>query len=363
MVVRSDHSTFGGSGAERWAQCPGSIGLAAQVGNPPSESEYATEGTRAHAVAERILTGWTPPLGEDPEMVHHAYTYAAGVNVYRELYGAPQIRVELKVISKFHRGVGGTIDALLVAHKSKTVIVIDYKYGAGVSVSPADNAQLKFYAMLALESLEEDHPDIWSYNVIMAIFQPRGADTGWKEWALPGRLLDLHRTHTYGRIQAIKLGAADLNPGKHCRWCEAQAVCPKFAEEYVEPFFPLTPIDQLSNAQIYDLYRKGESLSQYLKSLEAYIKTQCQVFGTFESYTLARGRGQTKFLNPIAIQAEYPQDQYPAFYTPPQLKTPKQILELHPELKRDLEGCYTQVTYDKLITNEHRDYTDMLDDE
>lgn len=362
MVLLEEHSTFGGSSAKRWGQCPGSITFASQTGPHPATSEYAEEGTLAHSVAEKILSGWAPPSHIDQDMVRYGRQYAAGVNMYKDLYGALGIEVEKKVISNRYPDVGGTIDALIDARRARTIVVIDYKYGAGIPVSPVKNEQLMFYGALALESLLPAYDGLFVGDVTFGIFQPRGVDTGWKDWSIPGEDLFEFKNTIYQRVENIKAGDTSLKAGEHCRFCEAKPVCPTYFKEYIEPLVPRTPIERLTNAQIHDIYKKSENLSSYIKQLGEYIKTQCVAFGSFESYVVGTGKGQTSWLNPIQIQAAFPQSKYPGMYKT-ELKTPKQTLELYPNLKQELEGQYKQIEYPKLITNETPDYTDMLDDE
>lgn len=362
MVLEADHSTFGGSSAERWGKCPGSLILARQIPTTPEESPYAAEGTRAHTVAERILSGWEPPPTADAEMVTHARNYAAGVEAYKEIYNAFSIDVERKVISNRYPDVGGTIDAIVDARRARRIIVCDYKFGAGVPVSPVNNEQLQFYAALALEYMFPSFDGLFAGDVTLAIFQPRSEDAGWKEWETSGEEIYKYKLGMYERVEAVKQGDVTLEPGKHCRWCEAKPVCPAFHEEYIKPLLPMTPVAQLKNAQIHDIYKLAPQLTQYMKTLESYIKAQCVAFGSFESYTVAKGKGQTRWLNPIAIEAGFPPNKNPGMYNTT-LRTPKQILEMYPELSLDLEGQYTQTTYDKLVTNEAIDYPDFLDDE
>lgn len=362
MVLAAEHSTFGGSSAERWGKCPGSLILARQIVTPSDESPWAAEGTEAHSVAERILSGWAPPSTVDPDMVRHGQNYAAGIHVYKELYGALTIGVERKVISNRYPDVGGTIDALVDARKARTIVICDYKFGAGVPVSPVDNEQLKFYAALALESMFPETDGQFAGDVILSIFQPRSVDAGWKEWGTDGQDIYRYKLGMYERVEAVKQGDVSLEPGKHCRWCEAKPVCPAFHDEYIAPLLPMTPVARLKNAQIHDLYKAAPQLSQYIKSLEAYVKAQCVAFGSFESYTIAKAKGQTKWLNPIAIEAAFDGTKYPGMYRT-ELRTPKQILEMYPELRNDLEGQYTQATYDKLVTNDTLDYPEHLNDD
>src|SRR5882724_11587802 len=56
MTDKPKHSNLGGSGAERWMNCPGSNVLLQTLDLPESdESEFAAEGTAAHEVAAPCL--------------------------------------------------------------------------------------------------------------------------------------------------------------------------------------------------------------------------------------------------------------------------------------------------------------------
>ena len=77
----SGHAKLSPSAAERWMTCPGSVVLSG--GMPEDESKYASEGTRAHAFAERWLTLHfaqhgsepTPTNAEETEIKKHVKVY------------------------------------------------------------------------------------------------------------------------------------------------------------------------------------------------------------------------------------------------------------------------------------------------
>jgi len=346
-MLSNDHSTFGGSTVKRWQRCPGSVHLLQELPDYSPVSPWAEEGTRAHEVAERILEGWQPPNTIDANMIKYGKEYAAGIEGYKGLYEATTVDAEVKLASKKYPDVGGTIDALILAPQTNTIIVVDYKYGAGVDVDVTENDQLIFYAGLALETYFPDTP--FDGTVILAIFQPRSQYGGWKDWTTTAHHIRTRFNEMYNAVERVKTGDVATEAGDWCRWCEAQPVCPAFKARYVDPLLPRTPVETLSRKEIHEIFKNADKLTGYLNSMAAYIKFQCQAFGSFESFTIAQGKGKTTWLNEVQIQSTFTPDEYPAMYET-RLKTPKKVLEAYPELKKKLEGQHTQVTYDKLIS-------------
>ena len=234
----SDHSKLPPSGAERWMTCPGSVVLS--EGMPQSDSEYAAEGTRAHAFAERWLTLHfaqhgsepTPSTPEEVEIKKHVKIYVDEC-VGLAIKGSG-VFIEKKV--KVNEDVYGTADFIAWHPGTATIYVRDLKYGEGVSVSVERNIQLRIYALAALMTMKlpakvvnigivqprYDHPD----GLVRSI----GFDTT--------ELLDLH-ADVVEAVQRVNMAevqasqgqkgwdAAFLTPSeKGCRWCLASPKCP-----------------------------------------------------------------------------------------------------------------------------------------
>jgi hypothetical protein len=139
---------------------------------PESDSEYAGEGTRAHALAERWLLMHLAQHGASPtfttpeeiEMAKHIKVY---IDECRGLVvkGAG-VFVEKKV--SVNAEVYGTAD-FIAWHPSTAVLYVrDLKYGAGVSVSVEKNVQLRIYALAALMTMK-----LPAKAVNVGIVQPR----------------------------------------------------------------------------------------------------------------------------------------------------------------------------------------------
>ena len=236
------HSQFGGSIADRWMNCPGSVALCASVPELP-ESPYAAEGTRAHAIGAGCLA----------QGIHNADMVYGGEDVPDDMGPAVQVYLdavyeemakstdaELYVETTFaFAGAGdgtevyGSNDAIVYHPSLSRLVVFDYKHGVGVSVSAEDNAQLKFYAAGAYLSKPR-----WTIKeVVLVIVQPRARDVDFagavKPWPMdPVELIDfaseVERGVAFAK-EAERVGGTTntyLRAGSWCRWCDAAAVCP-----------------------------------------------------------------------------------------------------------------------------------------
>lgn len=310
------HSRFGGSKADRWLNCPGSVALCASVPALPS-SPYAAEGTMAHEVAEwalkngydnAIMAAADMPLSGGKmvtrEMCEAVQVYLDAV--YEELTAAPD--AELFVESKFvfsmigdGKEVYGSNDAIVHTPSRKRVAVFDYKHGVGVSVTADDNAQLKFYAAGAI--LGND----WIVTgVELIIVQPRARDAdeigAIRRWPMDvmevlnftGELaLGVERAKRHANI--LKASGPGwkidgiLRTGSWCRWCEAAAICPAKEAEVIEAvgvqfegvhMIDATGLDEPSNMD-------PERLARVLKGINVLNAWASQIQEFVEAHMLA----------------------------------------------------------------------------
>ena len=180
MAMPTNHAILSASSSHRWLECPPSAKLCAEL--PDTSSEYAQEGTDAHALCEHRLKALLGRETTDPtenltyyneEMERCAVEYAT--YAYEQVKKAkvacndPIVLIEQKL--DFSRWVPegfGTGDCVIVA--DGTLSVIDFKYGKGVEVRAENNPQMMLYALGALELFDGIY-DISAVNMI--IFQPR----------------------------------------------------------------------------------------------------------------------------------------------------------------------------------------------
>lgn len=251
---------FSASVLERLFACPGSAVLGANA--PRTSTSYSAWGTACHAVAADALENGDHVYSElrgtlitaddfeftvDDEMVEVARVYTDYV---RDVAGPDgTILVEQRVQFDQHLGVPaeheafGTADAIVI--RGSEMIVVDLKTGRGVDVEVQDNAQLRAYALGALE-IAEAVADI--ETVRMVIVQPRAG--GIKEHDLyVDELKAWARDHAAPACRKVLDAVADfstgfLQPGeKQCKFCPAKATCPALRDSvaatvFVEEFVP-----------------------------------------------------------------------------------------------------------------------------
>lgn len=226
------HSKLGASSAYRWLNCPGSVTLAAQC--PPSvTSEYAEEGTAAHELAERCLRD-TPAaqyyvlkkmkaangVAFTEEMAAHVQTFVDYVRALQRELGAELLIEHRFHLQHLHPDFFGTCDVVLLQPFGE-LHVIDFKYGAGISVEVEDNEQIMYYGIGALDLGDFD-------KVVLHVCQPRleHEDGAFRKWeTTPQRLLEFGKELRAGALKTQKKDAP-LKSGEWCRFCPAAGVCP-----------------------------------------------------------------------------------------------------------------------------------------
>lgn len=217
------HSELGASSAYRWMNCPGSVALIRQVPEQP-DSPYAAEGTKAHELAEKILTNQAIcPDDYSKEMRDY-------VKIYTD-YVPEGSDIEVRVEVDRDLGMFGTCDAISMDHYNLELEIIDLKYGEGVQVSPENNTQLMYYALGAIKRIHKKHK-VFPESIKLTIVQPRGEGKAIKSWETKlTTLLDWRREKLIPAAEATRESNAPLKYGDWCRWCAAKAICPKMQEE------------------------------------------------------------------------------------------------------------------------------------
>lgn len=311
------HSEHGASSAYRWTACPGSVAMSRGI--PRKNTAYSLEGTAAHALAELALKKerdadfW---VGMEIEGIEVTEEMAEAVQVYVDhvrnlLKEGDDLRLEQRVTLERlgpPRPMFGTCDCLVYRRSEKTLFVYDYKHGAGVPVDAEGNKQLRYYALGALLSLKEDEP---CERIVAGIIQPRAphADGPIREEAFgAGELLDFASELIEAVEESLKPDAA-LNPGGHCRFCPASAVCParrdqafelariEFGEAMPEAIDPRTmPIETVAH-----LLSHADQIESWINSLRAHVFSELEAGRHVPGFKLVNKRASRVWANPAAM--------------------------------------------------------------
>jgi hypothetical protein len=214
---------------------------------PGQDSEYAEEGTRAHAFAERWLFQHFAQHGSKPTpnpSNAEEVEIAKNVKIYVDecialaLFLGVKIYVEHKV--SINEDVYGTADFICWNPSTHTLYIRDLKYGAGIPVPVERNIQLRIYALAALLTMK-----LPAKTINIGIVQPRYDHPDGFVRSIDfdaADLLDLYADVLDGtkRTEDAELAALLCNPMKDigwqngflkpsekgCRWCLAAPKCP-----------------------------------------------------------------------------------------------------------------------------------------
>lgn len=243
----SGHRHLSGSSAHRWIKCPGSIRLNKQIGRDETQSGAAREGTIAHAFAAEALLyfiakGKLPKRYKPnmqividgnrevlkPEMHEHVDIYIQQA-IVRSKLGQPYVEKKLSLSNLVRDNMEGTADYLVDG--ARTLFVTDFKYGytpVRIEHNGEINAQLMYYAAGALDLFEWKHKE-----AVLEIVQPRSMEVDTiQEVIMPAEQIKDWATNTLWEA-AHKTDEPDapLVPGDHCRFCNAQSICPALREQ------------------------------------------------------------------------------------------------------------------------------------
>jgi hypothetical protein len=309
------------SAADRWTTCLASPRFCLENADLiPADlsSKFSQEGTTAHEIAaaylqdrEPNLTGLLHPV--TGEMRMHGWDYAEYVQWLRNPDpGMSKLIVEQKQPLWYYPGRNAVVDAAVINPDS--LHIIDYKYGAGVVVSPVENLQATIYAyQIAVSELPLDTPV--DFPVVVHIYQPRGRENGDQ----PAHIWET----TVGEIAAragMIAGKADIirlnnetkgNPlafapsEKACRWCPAKAFCPARQNDMLDGIEALAVIEETPPAlplpsalpieQLAAVIKHRKKIAKWLDDAEEYATNRLREGHEVPGFKLVMSRGGNRY--------------------------------------------------------------------
>jgi hypothetical protein len=291
------HAKLSPSGAHRWMRCPGSLFMESK--HPDTSSEFASEGTFAHALAALCLEDEV----DAAYYLAEPFRYEDGGVSKTEVVTAEMVREVQKYLDEVRAAVGegdtlmveqrlpilstvpepvmvevrdengeptgelvpldtfGTSDVVILQPAKRRIQVRDLKYGRGVQIYAEENEQLMLYALGALDEfdpMDEDYDD-----VLVAIHQPRLDHVD--EWVVSvADLREFEKRALQAGKTAISIvslpenGTAMLVPGdKQCMFCKAKGECPALRDRslaIVIMDFDYLPPEGLADSEAVDAF-------------------------------------------------------------------------------------------------------------
>lgn len=318
----SEHSKIGASGAYRWFNCPGSVALIDTLPYEPPTSEYAKEGTAAHALAEHCLKNRQSPkeyLGEELEGVTVTEEMAKAVSVYlqtiigdlnEEYLSISDVNIETKFhLKDIDPDAFGRNDASFGDSFYTLLRIYDYKHGKGVPVEVEGNKQLMYYALGAPESESYD----W---IELTVVQPRceHKDGPVRRWRFPQSVLQSFKLELIEAIKRTRQKDAPIKDGDWCKFCPAMAICPakhsKAQALAVRDFSPaespqFPPVERLSMDQVVTILNYRSDIDDYLKAVSVHAYKLAESGIPIPGYKLVQRRSNRRWKDKKEVEKAF----------------------------------------------------------
>lgn len=326
------HARLSASRAERFIRCPGSVTLEETAGIDSGESEFAAEGTVAHAVGEWCLREDADAfmrVGDvidgievTPDMARHVQVYVDYVRQLHAKHGG-DLLIEVNLDNpEVHKDFGGTFDAAIVTEDGD-IYAVDFKYGAGIVKEAEGSEQLMYYGyglMFALDVI----PDALHLTIV----QPRAyhADGPIREWPTTGdAILEWAETTLIPAMNRVDNDPDAYEAGEHCRFCTAKLSCPLMnaaADDAVEE----KETQSVTDDELARRYEQTTILRMYIKAVEDECYRRAMAGNTVPGTKLIYGRSSREWKEGAeeTIIAKLGEDAY----TTPQLKSVAQVEKL-----------------------------------
>lgn len=312
------HSLLSCSGSDRWMNCTPSARKEEHIAS--IESPYALEGTLAHELSEIELKKYFKIIDnaeyktrlaeieenehyndEMPDFVDVYVTHCIEqVNYYKSICEHVEISIEDKIdLSRYIPDGGGSNDFVIIA--DNFIIVIDLKYGRGVSVSAVNNSQLKLYG---LGSVFKHRLSYNMKEIILTIVQPRTYNISTDVLTVE-ELENWAETEVVEKAKIAFAGEGELNPGNWCKFCKFKPKCRAIYDQNQEMMKKdFGDPSELTEEEIREVFEKSDQIISWVNSVQALIMDKLMKKQDFSGYKLVKGRSIRKFKEPEAVKTK-----------------------------------------------------------
>ena len=309
MTSQPAHAKLSASGSEKWMTCTPSARL--EEGFSDESSEFAREGTFAHAVFEQDLLTYlgrtVEPLPQElahfdtPDLREHVATAVrVAIGMIEEARADCKdavVMVEQRL--NFSRWVPqgfGTGDLVIIT--DEFVWVADLKYGKGIAVMAENNSQMRLYGLGALDELGHLYDP---KRVRMTILQPRLDNWSFEELTSQ-ELLGWADSHVAPKAKLAWDGEGEFVSGAHCTkgFCKARFTCAARAEDGMalarESFSLLKP-ELLTTDQVVAVLDRADQAISWLNDVKEFALKEANEGANFPGFKLVEGRSNRRYID------------------------------------------------------------------
>lgn len=342
MASPTLHAVLGASSSARWLTCTPSARLCERLEKHLSkgESEFAAEGTKAHALGEAKirnalyhadmmdtakLSRMSPEeleayegindfryqalrndLGDIPKDMEQATDSYCDVVMDKFLTardsdpGAKLLLEQRLDYSKWVPSGFGTGDCIIISNQM--LEVADLKFGKGVPVDAEGNPQLRLYALGAVAKYQM----LYDFETVRyTIIQPR-LDSVSEETVAVEDLLTWAGEFVAPRAKLAWEGEGEYVPGEHCRFCLAKSICTARVAEALKIFqFGLEAPGVIPDEMIPEILPTLETAESWIKDIRAYAENQALRGQKWKGYKLVRGKRPNRtWSDPDEVKAQ-----------------------------------------------------------
>ena len=292
-----EHALLSASGAHRWLKCPVSARLENLIED--KDTKYSEEGTLAHSLAEKILSGQTVTFPNE-EMEQAVMTY---VNYVNDLYASLKEKDEL---TKKHHEVRldfseyvpegfGTGDTVIISMDE--LHIIDYKHGANVYVEVNDNPQLKLYGLGGL--IEFDY--LFNIEkVVLHIVQPRMNNIGM--FSILPKDLKAWGDEVFKLAEKAFNGEGEAIPGEYCQFCKVAGICKARANFALDLAKKGTDFKLIAIEDYASIYQACDIAKSFASAFERYLLQEMQKGKKIPGLKLVAKRSVSTYADQTAVE-------------------------------------------------------------
>lgn len=292
--------------------CPPSARLEELVDQ--QTSEYAKEGTFAHALAELHISSYLENIAEaqfikDLNKLKQDLFYSEGLMEYVQIYVDFAIEkinearsitkdaitmVEMKLdYSPWVPEGFGTGDLVIIT--DDVLEVIDLKFGKETLVSAIGNIQMCIYALGAIQQFGR----LYDIKLVrMTIVQPRLDNISTDEIRIV-ELLKWAAAEVEPKARLAIKGEGEFKEGSHCRFCRIKSTCRERSKENMKLCvldFQEPPL--LTDEEIVEVLNNIDELQKYASDIKEYAFEKAMDEGKrWTGYKLVKGGSTRKYVN------------------------------------------------------------------